>query len=121
LIIYFCKCLQQNVKQQYLLKKVEELETKVKTHEKWLPSILDHNARKIPHTHTPTGKIRRTCAEIRSMDLTIPSGMQWIDPDGQGVGETPIYVYCDMTTGKMNLCFLFFANLDIKINSLIFT
>jgi hypothetical protein len=96
--------LQQNARQQDLLKNVEELETKVKRIEKVIPSILDHIARKIPDI--PMGEIRRTCAEIRAMDVSIPSGMQWIDPDGKGVGETPIYVYCDMTTGKMNFCFL---------------
>jgi hypothetical protein len=28
--------------------------------------------------------------------------MQWIDPDGQGIGDDPIYVYCDMTTGTIH-------------------
>ena len=41
----------------------------------------------------------RTCQEIRAADPSLPSGMQWIDPDGQGVGDDPIYVYCNMTTG----------------------
>ncbi len=27
--------------------------------------------------------------------------MHWIDPDGQGVGDDPIYVYCDMTSGQI--------------------
>jgi hypothetical protein len=26
-------------------------------------------------------------------------GNYWIDPDGQGVGDDPIFVYCDMATG----------------------
>jgi hypothetical protein len=25
--------------------------------------------------------------------------MYWIDPDGEGVGDDPIYVSCDMATG----------------------
>jgi hypothetical protein len=25
--------------------------------------------------------------------------MYWIDPDGQAVGDAPIYVYCDMISG----------------------
>jgi hypothetical protein len=32
-------------------------------------------------------------------DPSLPSGMHWIDPDGEGVGDDPIYVYCDMTSG----------------------
>ena len=41
----------------------------------------------------------RTCRELRSADPTLTSGMHWIDPDGQGIGDDPIYVYCDMTKG----------------------
>ena len=41
----------------------------------------------------------RTCRELRSSDPSLTSGMHWIDPDGQGVGDDPIYVYCDMTKG----------------------
>ncbi len=43
--------------------------------------------------------IFRTCDESRSVNPSLSSGMQWIDPDGQGIGDDPIYVYCDMTTG----------------------
>jgi len=42
----------------------------------------------------------RTCRELRAADPTLTSGMYWIDPDGQGVGEDPINVYCDMATGR---------------------
>ena len=41
----------------------------------------------------------RTCRELRASDPTLTSGMHWIDPDGQGIGDDPIYVYCDMTKG----------------------
>ncbi len=41
----------------------------------------------------------RTCRELRAADPSLSSGMHWIDPDGQGVGDDPIYVYCDMTKG----------------------
>ena len=41
----------------------------------------------------------RTCRELRASDPTVTSGMHWIDPDGQGIGDDPIYVYCDMTKG----------------------
>ena len=41
----------------------------------------------------------RTCRELRAADPSLPSGMHWIDPDGQSIGDDPIYVYCDMTKG----------------------
>lgn len=41
----------------------------------------------------------RTCREVRTANLSLSSGMYWIDPDGQDVGDDPIYVYCDMTKG----------------------
>ena len=44
--------------------------------------------------------IPRTCQELRVANPSLVSGMQWIDPDGQGIGDDPIYVYCDMSTGK---------------------
>jgi hypothetical protein len=61
-----------------------------------------------------TGKMSgtpRTCRELRMSNPSLPSGMQWIDPDGQGVGDDPIYVYCDMTSGIIKILFhLFFSN-----------
>ncbi|XP_057373146.1 uncharacterized protein LOC130694024 [Daphnia carinata] len=44
--------------------------------------------------------ISRTCRETRAADPFLGSGMYWIDPDGQAVGDDPIYVYCDMTKGS---------------------
>ena len=44
--------------------------------------------------------IFRTCRELHLDDPSLNSGMYWIDPDGQGLGDDPIYVQCDMTTGK---------------------
>ncbi len=41
----------------------------------------------------------RTCREIRAAQPWLSSGMHWIDPDGQGVGDDPIFVYCNMTKG----------------------
>ena len=43
--------------------------------------------------------IPRACRELKAMNPSFASGMQWIDPDGQGIGDDPIYVYCDMSTG----------------------
>ncbi|KZS14837.1 Contactin associated protein 1-like protein [Daphnia magna] len=47
--------------------------------------------------------ILRTCQEIRAAIPSLSSGMYWIDPDGQGVGDDPIYVYCNMTTGSSSV------------------
>jgi hypothetical protein len=44
----------------------------------------------------------RTCREVRDGNPALTSGMYWIDPDGQGVGDPPISVYCNMTTGICN-------------------
>jgi hypothetical protein len=41
----------------------------------------------------------RTCSEAHAADPSLTMGNYWIDPDGQGVGDDPIFVYCDMTTG----------------------
>ncbi|KAK4011418.1 hypothetical protein OUZ56_020535 [Daphnia magna] len=38
----------------------------------------------------------RTCHEIHVANPSYPSGMYWIDPDGQGIGDPPIHVYCEM-------------------------
>ncbi len=62
-------------------------------------------------------EIPRTCRELRAANPSLASGMQWIDPDGQGMGDDPIYVYCDMSTGKLPLSFLNLFLFKIKINS----
>lgn len=43
--------------------------------------------------------VLRTCRELRVSDSSLTSGEYWIDPDGSGVGDDPILVYCNMTTG----------------------
>ena len=43
----------------------------------------------------------RSCAEARSADPTLQSDNYYVDPDGTNVGDEPIYVYCDMSTGNM--------------------
>ncbi|XP_046633654.1 uncharacterized protein LOC124313031 isoform X2 [Daphnia pulicaria] len=45
----------------------------------------------------------RTCREAHLADPTLTSGMHWIDPDGQAVGDDPIYVYCDMNSGSTSV------------------
>ena len=46
------------------------------------------------------GGMPRSCHEARLADPSLPTAVYWIDPDGQGVGEDPIQVNCDMSTGK---------------------
>ena len=41
----------------------------------------------------------RSCAEARSSDPSLQSGNYYVDPDGTNVGDDPIYVFCDMSTG----------------------
>ena len=51
-------------------------------------------------TNQGKGATPRNCREVRDSDTTLTSGMYWIDPDGQGVGDSAIYAYCNMTTGR---------------------
>ncbi|XP_046645852.1 uncharacterized protein LOC124336192 [Daphnia pulicaria] len=94
-----------------------QLETKVQNQEILLASLLlqfsnqadtpiDSKAISNYQTETKSSSragITRTCQELRADNPSLPSGMQWIDPDGQGVGDNPIYVYCDMTTGSTSI------------------
>lgn len=99
--------------------KVKQLEAKVK-HQELLILALQNEIRASPAaapSHPSnvidkslnSGPISngnyRTCNEIRLADASLPSGMYWIDPDGNGVGGSPIYVYCNMTTGIVSLIF----------------
>jgi hypothetical protein len=52
--------------------------------------------------------IPRTCREARLSNPALTSDIYWIDPDGQGVGDDPISVYCDMVSGKKKYIFLYF-------------
>jgi hypothetical protein len=36
---------------------------------------------------------------MKSANPGLNSGMYWIDPDGQDVGDDPIEVHCDMISG----------------------
>ena len=42
----------------------------------------------------------KTCYDARASNPSLTSGMYWIDPDGQGRGDEPIYVYCNMSSGN---------------------
>jgi len=45
----------------------------------------------------------RSCYEIKATNPTAQSGEYSIDPDGQIGGDSPIQVYCDMTTRNILL------------------
>jgi hypothetical protein len=92
-----------------------QLETKVQEQEKILTFLLQTTEQPISadvsnllpnNRHAAirsTGKmseIPRTCRELRAADPTLPSGMYWIDPDGdEEGGDESISVYCDITSG----------------------
>jgi hypothetical protein len=54
---------------------------------------------KPPKVSNSTAVAARSCEELRRSNETVESGMYWIDPDGHGTGDAPIYVSCNMTTG----------------------
>ena len=85
--------------------KVIQLETKVQQQEALLEKFQKEKATDnsfVSSKSQPTskGSILRTCHEIRSSDPSLASGMYWIDPDGLGVGDDPINVYCNMSSGN---------------------
>ena len=84
---------ERDLQQDLLIKKLQQKE---------MPSHLALNDE---HKIGKGVPFPRTCRELRAADPTLTSGMHWIDPDGQGVGDAPIYVYCDMTKG-MHLLFM---------------
>ena len=47
--------------------------------------------------------IHRSCHEMFAADPSLISRFYSIDPDGNGAGDDPINVYCEMTTGKCEI------------------
>ncbi|XP_046458291.1 uncharacterized protein LOC124205042 [Daphnia pulex] len=92
--------------------KIVHLESNVHKHKEMLVAIqsmqpnifpkLDLDNLEVAQQYVKASGLR-TCREIRSNDLSLPSGMYWIDPDGQGVGDDAIFVHCDMTTGTTSV------------------
>ena len=114
-MIFVYYVIRQNELRKDLALKVTRLEAKVQEQETILNFLLQENELPISPTGSKSienyhqnimqsnGKsgIPRTCRELRAVNPSLASGMQWIDPDGQGIGDDPIYVYCDMSTGKI--------------------
>lgn len=76
--------------------KVENDEPILKASFKFATNELDTQHRLM----SGRGRTPRTCREIYSSEPSSTSGMYWIDPDGHGVGDDAIHVYCDMATGN---------------------
>jgi hypothetical protein len=88
--------------------KVVLLEEKVQHQESLLIALQNqkpNSNKSVSAISQPSGKVYvlRTCRETRAADPSLGSGMYWIDPDGQGVGDDPIYVYCNMASGSTEI------------------
>ena len=84
--------------------KLEVLEGKVQQQEAQLIALKNgHPSRAVFVKNKPTEKKNtyyRTCLEMYEDDPSLVSGMYYIDPDGQDVGDGPIHVYCDMSISR---------------------
>jgi hypothetical protein len=93
--------------------KVARLETKVEQQESQIAALILKEREKDQNSSTKKftmsvelnqnykrNAIFRTCQELLSSNPLLESGMYWIDPDGQGVGDDAIHVFCDMKSGK---------------------
>ena len=85
--------------------RLEELELKVARLEEIIASRKEKDVNYVIREQLveKSAILARTCREVRAADPSLTSGMYWIDPDGQGIGDDPIYVYCDMTIGKLTI------------------
>ncbi|XP_057373185.1 uncharacterized protein LOC130694057 isoform X2 [Daphnia carinata] len=79
--------------------KIEKQDSLLAVLEKGHEPLKDNVAINRPRRQIAT---RRTCQEIMDTNTSYPSGMYWIDPDGQGIGDPPIRVHCDMQVAEAN-------------------
>ena len=87
------------VEQEHLLKECKTCSNMKKKSENKMPleyDVIDYSLQKIKR---PSLLAPKTCLEALTEDPSLESGMFLIDPDGQGRGDDPIYVYCNMATG----------------------
>ncbi|XP_057373275.1 uncharacterized protein LOC130694145 [Daphnia carinata] len=78
--------------------KVGQLEAKIEKQDSLL-AVLEKGHDPLKNTvaiNRPRRQIatHRTCREIKDANPSLYDGMYWIDPDGQGIGDPPIYVDC---------------------------
>ena len=95
--------------------KVARLEAKVEQQESQIAALIVNEREKQQSSTTKKftmsielnqnykrNAIFRTCQELHSSNPLLESGMYWIDPDGQGVGDDAIHVFCDMKLGTVH-------------------
>jgi hypothetical protein len=100
--------------------KVARLEAKVEQQESQIAALIVNEREKQQSSTTnkfttsvelnqnyKRNVIFRTCHELHSSNPLLESGMYWIDPDGQGVGDDAIHVFCDMKLGIEPFCYFF--------------
>ncbi len=87
----------KNERQDSILK--ELMQNTRQTNEE--PKLISENSVLANPSNGKNAGMPRTCRETRLSNPALASGMYWIDPDGQGVGDDPISVYCNMTSGKI--------------------
>ena len=90
--------LEETIQQQKFLIKEFQNERQSSISSELIASKLEINGQVRKSVSFP-----RTCRELRAADPSLHSGMHWIDPERQGVGDDPIYIYCNMTTGIIKL------------------
>ena len=92
------KSLERNVTQLNILIKQQQVLLATLSSERPVNHVssVDNSNR---HLHRQHNSIYRTCHEARVANSTLTSGVYWIDPDGQGIGDAPILVDCDMEKG----------------------
>ena len=104
--------MRQNLEEKLfnLESKVTRLEEKVEEQETTLLGLFSLKLEWTTHSKIVDNNLKlrqnavhRTCNEVRAFDSSLISGMYWIDPDGKNVGDDPIHVFCNMTTGILNL------------------
>lgn len=96
--------------------KVARLEAKVEQQESQIAALIVNEREKQQSSTTKKfttsvelnqnykrNVIFRTCQELHSSNPLLESGMYWIDPDGQGVGDDAIHVFCDMKLGETSI------------------
>jgi hypothetical protein len=122
LFLFYCTCSSKMISYCFPTKNKNEIRKKLATKVKALEETIHHQellifalqkeissstesskkvlSKGLDKLSTEKSNNFRTCHEIRLEDPTLPSGMYWIDPDGNGIGDFPISVYCNMTTGN---------------------